>query len=457
MKPLSFILALSSASSLLLTAEDDFGNATPIQFNAADLTAVVTGTNLGASAEVNEPAHAGIPASRSIWYALTVDEPRRVEIAGAPGTPTPIPNIVMSVYTGSRLTDLRVVSRYAYFTHPASSRSRHPGGEPFTQDARLAFDAEPGTTYFIAVDGESNAQGSFELTFSTSRDTLTPEFELVPAEASWSYYQALDLTVPTAPATFNPATADPDFYTTWHTAAAYNGPTFNGPVAAPFGYGAINGEPFRSFSLITPATDQRAAVTYFRTTFTPERGVQELGFEGMIDDGAVIYINGTEATRINMPAIANVTSTTSALAATFTPPVPAVSNEDGIQYATAGGLNLLAGEEVEIGVSLHNAGTTSSDLSFHMRVYATKADPIPAVITLAATQFKNTYRLAWSARKGFSYRVEFTNTNLDANSWQEEIQGMDTPEKDGPLDRFVLSTGPKAFWRVITTHAEQEE
>ena len=451
MKHLSFILALSSASSLLLKAEDNFEDATPIEFTAAQDTALVTGTTVGATAEENEPAHAGIPANRSFWYALTVDEARRVEIAGTPGTS---PNIVMSVYTGTMLTDLQVVSRYANFNRPASSRSRHPGGEPFTQNARVVFDAEPGTTYFVAVDGESNAQGSFELTLSTSRDTLTPEFELVPVEAGWSYYQALDLAIPTAPATFNPAITDPDFYTTWQTVEGYDGPAFLGPNNAPFGYGTINGEPFRSFSLTTPATGQRAAVTYFRTTFTPERGVQELGFEGMIDDGAVIYINGTEVARINMSTVTNVTSTTTALGANFTANGVATSCEDGIQYATAGGLNLLAGEEVEIGVSLHNGSTTSSDSSFHMRVYATKADPLPAVVALEDTQFKDTYRLVWNARKGFSYRVEFTNTSLDEESWQEEIQGTDTPEEDGPLDRFVLSNFRESYWRVITTPAE---
>ena len=454
MKTLSLLSALTSLIPLTLAAEDDFDSATPVEFTIAQDVAVISGTNVGATAESNEPAHAGITAARSIWYALTVDEARRVEIVGTGGVTGPISNIVMAVYTGTALDDLEVVSRYSNYDLPASSRSRHPGGEPFTQNARLAFDAEPGTTYFIAVDGESNAQGSFDLTLSTSRDILTPEFELIPLEAEWSYYQALDLTVPASPTTFDPSLTDTDFYTTWQTVEGYDGPDFLGPSTGPFGYGVINAEPFRSFNLTTPGADQRAAVTYFRTTFTPERGVQELGFEGIIDDGAIIYINGEEVARMNMPTTAAVTSITTATAATFTDDGVSLGDEDFIQYANSTPLNLLAGEEVEIGVSIHNANTTSSDQSFHMRVYATKADPVPAAVTLSETQFANTYRLSWNARKGFSYRVEFSDTSLDPDSWQEEIQGTDTPDEDGILDRFVLSTGDKAFWRVITTPAE---
>lgn len=461
MKPLSFLVALSVASPLFVAAQDDFLDAFPVEFLAEAPVVEITGSTVDATAQFREPFHAGIAPTHSVWIALTVDAARRVELTGRGEAAAPVPalpNILFSVYTGSALSQLKVVQRYELISSPASSRSRHPGGEPFTRDARVVFDAEPGTTYYIAVDSETGGEGRFVLNLSDSRDNLTPELTLIEPEAEWSYYQAIDTTtVPGTVRAFNPATTDPDFYTTWHTAAAYNGPAFAAPRKGPFGYGTINGEPFRSFNLATPAADQRAAVTYFRTTFVPERGVQELGFEGMFDDGVVIYINGEEATRINMPAFGTVTSTTLANGASFTANGVAISNEDAIQYATAGGLNLPAGEEVEIGVSLHNGSATSSDSSFHMRVYATKADPVPALVTVEPDGFEDFYRLTWPGRVGFSYQVEFSDTGLEDGDWELERQGVTVPREDGTVLRVVRSQTGKSFWRVITTRLEEGE
>jgi hypothetical protein len=450
MKRPSLYLASFAALTLPLSAEDGFENATAIEFLAGEATETVVGTNAGASAETFEPAHAGITASRSIWYSFTVDEARRVELVAAPGTATPLSNLVVAVYTGTRLRDLQEVSRYSRTFKSASSRRRHPGGEPFTANTRLSFDAEPGTTYYIAVDGENNAQGSYQLDFSISRDPFNPEFELVPAEAEWSYYQTL-----TGTTASNPATADADFYTTWHTAANYNGPAFLGPRVAPFGYGTINAEPVRAFSLVTPATSNRQSVTYFRTTVTAERGIQGLGFEGMIDDGAIIYVNGTEVARMNMGGGTPLFNTT-ALAANHTISGVAYSNEDFIQYAAATGLDLPADEEIEIGVSIHNASTTSSDSSFHMRIYATEADPLPAEVTLENSTFPDTYILVWEGRKGFSYQVEFAGSDFATEGWSTEGQSVITPDEDREIREFVLNQDPKGLWRVRTFPAAGE-
>ncbi|MEN8784201.1 MAG: hypothetical protein ABF379_07550 [Akkermansiaceae bacterium] len=449
MKRSPLFLASFAALALPLIADDDFENATAIEFLTSEPTETVIGTNTGASAETFEPAHAGITASRSTWYSFTVDAPRRVELVAAPGAASPLSNLVVAVYTGTSLRDLEEVSRYGRTFKSASTRRRHPGGEPFTRNARLAFSAEPGITYYIAVDGESNAQGSYQLDFSTSRDTFNPEFELIPAESEWSYFQAL-----TGTTASNPAIADADFYATWHTAANYDGPAFLGPRVAPFGYGAIIAEPARAFSLTTPATNNRQSVTYFRTTVTAERGIQGLGFEGIIDDGAIIYINGTEVARMNVNAGTSIYTTT-AIAANHNIGGIAYSNEDFIQYATATGLDLPGGEEIEIGVSIHNASPTSSDSSFHMRIYATEADPLPALLTLENSGFADTYILGWEGRQGFSYQLEFTDTEFADEGWSNEGQEVITPEKDGEIRRFVLNEGPKGLWRVRSFRAAE--
>lgn len=449
MKFLPVFLKIISALPLTLSADDNFAEATPIDFLTAQATETINGTNAAATAEDGEPAHAGVTASASLWYALTVDAKRRVELTARPGATGPLSSIVMAVYTGDSLANLQTVKRYKKIALPATSRSFGTNGEPFVAYARLSFDAKPGTTYFVAIDGENNSKGAFDLTLATSRDLMTPRFEAVPAKANWSYYQAL-----TGTNASDPSTADTDFYTTWHTVATYDGPAFLGPAPAPFSYGTINGEPNRGTGLVTPVTAQRQAVTYFRTTFTPKKGVQGLGFEGAIDDGAAIYINGVEVARLNVNPGTLIFNSTAVGAAFNIPIGGTLGTEEEIQYAIVSGLDLPADQEVEVGVSLHNASGTSSDSGFHMRVYATEADPDPIQLNFQSTSVANSYRLFWLAEDGSSYDIESSTTSLDAASWVRDPRGPFTATEDGILDEFVSSSTPVRFWRIVTIPSE---
>lgn len=442
MNKASLFLAGLLASPLTLFGGDNFAEATPINFSGA--TSTTAGTNATATAEDGEPAHAGVTASASFWYALTVNNDSRVEIAVRPGAAGPLSNIVLAVYTGDALANLQTAKRYKRYSLPATSRSLGTNGEPFVAYARTCLDAKAGKTYYIAIDGEGGSTGTFDMTLSTSRDPLTPRLEVIPTKASWSFYQAL-----TGTTALNPTTADPDFYTTWHTAATYDGPAFRGPNPSPFGYGTINAVPNRGTTLTTPASGQRQAVAYFRTSFVAEKGIQGLGFEGAIDDGAIIYVNGSEVARMNVAAGTPLYNT-GAIAANFTSTAGTLGTEEEIQYATASGLNILAGEEVEIGVSLHNAGTASSDAGFHMRVYATETDPDPVQLNFVETEFPGTYRLFWEAEEDVSYNIEFSNSSLDDGSWVVDERGPFTATEDGLLDEFVASPGARGFWRIVT-------
>jgi len=437
---------------IALQAGDDFGEATAVSFPTAQPALTVNDTTTGATAQPGEPDHNGLPATNSFWYALTVDEARRVEITGSPSG---VSNLVLSLYTGESLATLTPVSRYSDLSIPASSQSSDPDGEPFTTSALIHFDAVPETTYFLAVDAGGSSPGAFTLNFATSRNPLNAKLELIPARAEWSFYQALNGT-----ATFDPSTDDLDFYATWHTAADYNGPAFSEPRATPIGYGLIDAEPNRSAgsTLVTPASGSRQAVTYYRTTFTPTRAIQELGFEGLLDDGAIIYLNGEEVARMNVPDTADPNSSTStATAANFTASSGALNTEAFIQYALASDLALPAGSEVEIAVSSHNTSPTSSDSNFHLRVYATEITEITDVqLELRNTLIEDDYELVWQAQEGFIYRVEFSNTSLDEASWREVFQGTETATRNGPLNRFVRSTGPAGYWRVITIPPSEE-
>lgn len=72
-------------------------------------------------------------------------------------------------------------------------------------------------------------------------------------------------------------------------------------------------------ALTFPGSNMPYVLTYYFETEFNVSGTQlaslaALKIKHALDDGAVIYINGTEATRVNMPAVGDITSTTPATA-----------------------------------------------------------------------------------------------------------------------------------------------
>jgi PASTA domain/F5/8 type C domain len=126
-------------------ANDDFATAAMI---AGD-SGTVAGTNVEATAEPNEPDHAGYPAQASVWYRWTasVDGIARLD------TCTASFDTRLAVYTGSALPDLIEV---------ASNDDSEDCGPGSTQSS-LSFVARGDTTYQIAVDGFGGATGTFTL------------------------------------------------------------------------------------------------------------------------------------------------------------------------------------------------------------------------------------------------------------------------------------------------------
>lgn len=109
----------------------------------------VTGNTVSASRETGEPAHAGMPGKRSIWWRWV-----------APTTGTVAVNTIgssfdtlLGVYQGTGLTALTMV---------ASDDEDGGGGT-----SSLVFNAIAGTTYFIAVDGYLGDSGDVVLNLAT--------------------------------------------------------------------------------------------------------------------------------------------------------------------------------------------------------------------------------------------------------------------------------------------------
>ena len=111
--------------------------------------------------------------------------------------------------------------------------------------------------------------------------------------------------------------------------------------------------------------------TYFRKAFdvADPAAVSELDFRLIRDDGAVVYLNGVEVFRSNMPTgtISYTTRASSALGGTA---------ENAWLSGTLNPALLVAGKNV-IAVEIHQDGPTSSDISFNFELTGTASEQAP--------------------------------------------------------------------------------
>lgn len=441
------------------SSNDAFADAITLSGNAPIATAGDSTDGIGGSGatkETGEPNHAGDAGGSSVWWKWTPDTDGRVSVTTAgSGFDT-----LLAVYTGAAVNALTPVVRYPNLAIPASSAN-----EPFHPNSYVEFDAIGGTTYYIAVDGAAGAFGSIALSIAPNFTFLDPVEELLPAGSSWSYLLLTELQgLVNQP--IDPETLDADFDSTWHTAAAYDGPAFSGPSPALLGYGLIDGDPVVTdiwggldatgdgLPNTEPPLNFRFT-NYFRASFTPANPVTHVGFEGLIDDGAIIYLNGAEVARINVDdnADANNWQTLALGSLHNTVLVNDVSNEASPQVGFALNANLPAGVPVEVAVSLHNAGASSSDQGFDLRIYSVNLPPdppAPILINLdVAVDPANPdgIILTWNSIPGQTYTVEFSS---DLQTWLP----LSAVEQGDPSGTNTFSDTPPAgppfvgFYRV---------
>lgn len=446
---LGFDLLVESVEPMV-PSNDLFAAAEPI---TGPLPYVGFGTNSdgvgrpGAGKEADEPDHAGDAGGSSVWWTWTPDTSGRVSVS----TDGSDFATLLAVYTGDAVGLLSPVSRYPNLFVPAASAE-----EPFHPASRIEFDAVAGTTYRIAVDGASGAWGSIQLAIDPVVSLLDPVAELVPAGSDWEYLLYVDPTnLPV-----DPGTVDPDFHSTWHTSALYDGPDFAGPAPALLGYGVINADPIRTDLWdgldhdgdLVPDNEPPSGLrytTYFRTTFTPSVPVENLAFEGLIDDGAIIYINGEESARINVDPTKDPSLwLTVADSANHGP--GNIGNEEEAQVAFDLGRTLPAGIPVELAVSLHNPNGTSSDMGFDLRVFAVNPPPKPPVpadfqVEVRLTAVPGEVQLSWSNSPGALYHIDFSE---DLESWVTIIFAIPA-DLSGANVEFDFPGVPTGFYRVV--------
>ena len=162
-----------------------------------------------------------------------------------------------------------------------------------------------------------------------------------------------------------------------------------------------------------PSSTNKYITTYFRNTFNviDKSTISGLELSLIRDDGAVVYINGVEVYRTNLPAgtINYNTLAPSAIDGT---------NESTWLLTNLSSSSLVNGSNI-IAVELHQSSKTSSDISFNLKLKAQSNAPsvcqVPSGLT-AGSITSGSATLGWSAvTNALSYNVQYRITGT--TSW----------------------------------------
>lgn len=153
----------------------------------------------------------------------------------------------------------------------------------------------------------------------------------------------------------------------WQATSFNDSSWSSGPAQLGYGDGdeatVVNGGP----------TNAHFITTYFRRTFTVANpaAYADLTLTLLRDDGAVVYLNGTELQRSNMPtgAITNNTVASTAISG---------ADESTFQSFTLPTTLLQTGNNT-LAVELHQSGATSSDVSFDLSLSGNIAGATPVI------------------------------------------------------------------------------
>lgn len=185
--------------------------------------------------------------------------------------------------------------------------------------------------------------------------------------------------------------------TAWR-ASAFDDSTWQSS-AAEFGYG--DGDEATAIGY-GPDANAKYITSYFRRTFTvtDPATIATVTVNLLRDDGAVVYLNGTEVARSNMPSG---TISSSTLAST------AVAGADETRWFpfSVNPALLVAGSNT-LAVEVHQSAASSSDLSFNLSLEGTRrpTSPAPSGLTVTGTTDSSS-SLSWTAPTGTGTTTEY--------------------------------------------------
>lgn len=186
---------------------------------------------------------------------------------------------------------------------------------------------------------------------------------------------------------------------------------------AEFGYGDED-----ETTLVSYGNDanNKFLTTYFRKTFNVinKSSISGLELSLLRDDGAVIYINGTEIYRSNMPS-GNISYTTPASIAT--------ANASAYEIKTISSSSLVDGANL-IAVEIHQNSSTNSDLSFNLKLRAlnggtlidednTTGTEFSDLIAFTAEKTENRVNLNWKTSDEIKTEYFIIERSIDAESF----------------------------------------
>lgn len=307
---------------------------------------------------------------------------------------------------------------------------RSTGGGAFLEIATVTSAAQsyvdrsvsPGASYAYRAWAYNAAGASVQSNVAAATAALpAASVALIPAGATWRYLD--DGT--------NQGTA-------WRGSAFADAAWPAGPAQLGFGDGdeatLVYGGP----------TNSRFITTYFRKTFTVANpaAIGGLALSLLRDDGAVVYLNGTEIYRSNMPTGA-ITSATLATAN--------VGGAEESQWFTAAvSPALLAPGDNVIAVEVHQSVATSSDLSFDLALAALlpatgPAAPLPPIDLASSVRSQRAVRLTWRDRSSNERGFRIERRTGDAGAWaQVAAVGAGVTA----YDDVGLTPGERYYYRV---------
>jgi len=198
-----------------------------------------------------------------------------------------------------------------------------------------------------------------QVDFTYQVDEVLGEESLIGKDAAWRYLQPVD---------GDPELADADFHSTWYNLEFDDSGWLEGTGL--IGFGGISGH-----TIDTPLT--RFSFThYFRKSFKATPGISYQLFAAMVvDDGAIVYLNGEEIARV--PESPNFMEPD-----TFTYLAPNIGSlgEPTVHEVDLGKHQLLPSNTIAI--SVHNSNIASSDLGLETLVGADVLRRSVALVTI---------------------------------------------------------------------------
>ncbi len=279
-------------------------------------------------------------------------------------------------------------------------------------------------TYTIAapsggVSGSGSGAGSGGTTTTTTTSTL------IPTGSAWKYLDD-----------------GADQGTAWR-AISFNDSSWQSGNAQ-LGYGDGDEATVVSYG---PRAKNKYITTYFRKTISiaDPSAIDSLELNLLRDDGAVVYLNGTEVYRTNMPG-GNISFTTRASTAV---------EDNSFHTASIDPSLLVAGNNV-IAVEVHQAKPDDPDLSFDFSLSATVTTTMTTATLPAAPSNLNALAVSSSA-------VQLTWTDNATNETGYKIErstnGIDFVEIAPSLGNVTsyldsgVSAGVKYYYRVRAYNA----